>query len=174
MVSDSSFFSINSKATRPFFKMESVLSGREVPESSKLQGVQNYTIWLFRVCTILQVEGLWRLVDPNVFEIVSLGTSGASSSIHLGAATGEPGDASNSSKQTTTTTKGKSPSDGSASAKQTHLDSEKACALRHIVQTVKGSLVPLIMMMSDPRIVWIKLRDLYKSKFMNRRLTLKS
>jgi hypothetical protein len=46
-------------------------------------------------------------------------------------------------------------------------------ALRVITMTVKDSLLSHIMHIHDPRLVWIHLRDLYKSKSMNRRLTLK-
>jgi hypothetical protein len=45
--------------------MESVLVGREVPESSKLQGAQNYAIWAFKVRTILQRERVWAIVNPD-------------------------------------------------------------------------------------------------------------
>ena len=46
--------------------MESVLSGREVPESSKLQEVSNYTLWAFKTTNSLYSEKLWRLVDPTL------------------------------------------------------------------------------------------------------------
>jgi hypothetical protein len=46
-------------------------------------------------------------------------------------------------------------------------------ALQIIVLTVSDSLLPQIMAIIDPIIVWIKLRDLYESKRMNKKLTLK-
>jgi hypothetical protein len=33
--------------------MESVLSRRDIPESSKLQGVKNYALWSFKVRIVL-------------------------------------------------------------------------------------------------------------------------
>jgi hypothetical protein len=152
--------------------MEFVLNGREVPEFSKLQGAQNYAIWSFRVRTTLQAEGLWKLVESNVPRIIPSGITGALSS-QFGVATGDLGNTTDLSKETAAT-KEKSISDGPNPVSPPNLDSEKARALRYIVQMVKDSLVPLIMMMSDPRVVWVKLRDLYKPKSMNRHLILKS
>jgi hypothetical protein len=47
-------------------------------------------------------------------------------------------------------------------------------AMRIIVPIVYDSIAPHIIHIFDPRSVWIKLRDLYKSKSMNRRLTIMS
>jgi hypothetical protein len=46
--------------------------------------------------------------------------------------------------------------------------------MRIIVPTVHDSITLHIMHISDPRLVWIKLRDFYESKSMNRRLSIKS
>jgi hypothetical protein len=46
-------------------------------------------------------------------------------------------------------------------------------ALCVITMMVKDSFLPHIMHIHDPRLVWIRLRDLYESKSINRRLTLK-
>jgi hypothetical protein len=45
--------------------MESVLRGREVPESSKLHGAHNYSLWAFKLKTIFQGEKTWIVVDPD-------------------------------------------------------------------------------------------------------------
>jgi hypothetical protein len=60
--------------------MESVLSGREVPESSKLQGIQNYALWSFKLKTTLQGERVWREVDPHIESGTSVPSTRASSS----------------------------------------------------------------------------------------------
>jgi hypothetical protein len=46
--------------------------------------------------------------------------------------------------------------------------------MKVIVPTVHDSIAPHIMHISNPRLVWIKLRDLSESKSMNRRLSIKS
>jgi hypothetical protein len=46
--------------------MKSVLSGREVPESLKLQGASNYALWSYKIRTILQGKKLWSVVDPDI------------------------------------------------------------------------------------------------------------
>jgi hypothetical protein len=53
---------------------------------------------------------------------------------------------------------------------------EEKChkANRIILPTVKDSLYSHIMHITDPRLIWIKLRDLYESKSMNKRLSLNS
>jgi hypothetical protein len=58
--------------------MELVLSGRDIPKGSKLQGAKNYAIWSFKVRTVLQGERVWHIVDPNTI----VQTSEASSSAH--------------------------------------------------------------------------------------------
>jgi hypothetical protein len=60
--------------------METVLSGREVPESHKLFGSSNYALWSFKVHTVLQGERLWKYVDPDLMSGSSVSNSGASSS----------------------------------------------------------------------------------------------
>jgi hypothetical protein len=59
-----------------------VLSGREVPKSSKLQGMQNYA-WSFKCKNILQEERLLKLVDPDLVSGASSSIAGALSSTRL-------------------------------------------------------------------------------------------
>lgn len=47
---------------------EIVMSGSEqtvLGDSTKLSGVSNYSVWKFRIRTILQKEDLWDVVVPN-------------------------------------------------------------------------------------------------------------
>jgi hypothetical protein len=60
-----------------------VLSGREVPKSSKLQGMQNYALWSFKCKNILQEERLLKLVDPDLVSGASSSIAGALSSTRL-------------------------------------------------------------------------------------------
>jgi hypothetical protein len=147
--------------------MESVLSAREVPESSKLHGTQNYALWSFKLRTLLQGERVWRVVDP-LSEI------------------GVPPPNSGDSSSATSSTTGKAPAapvvplapatptSTPSSAAATDIEDLKFRALRYIIGSVTDSLLPHVMHIPDPRIAWIRLRDLFEPKTMNRRLTLKS
>jgi hypothetical protein len=67
--------------------MESVLSGRDIPESSKLLGAKNYAIWSFKVRTVLQGECIWHVVDPitaPISESASSSQSGSGSALRSG------------------------------------------------------------------------------------------
>jgi hypothetical protein len=140
--------------------MDSVSSVREVPESSKLIGDSNYVIWSYKVRTVLQSEKAWKVVNPDT----SNDSPGASSSVDSG---------TSSISETMGKTKDAS-SPAAPAAPFPDLEELRHKAVRIIVATVKDALVPYIMHMIDPRDVWIKLRDLFESKSMNRRLTLKS
>jgi hypothetical protein len=147
--------------------MESVLSGREVPESSKLQGLANYALWSFKLRTILQGEKLWRVVDPDLASGTSSFTSRALSSTgHAASTTTNQGAAPQPSPTQT------SPPTTSTAAPD--LDDLRYRALRMIITSVSDSLLPHVLNISDPRTAWLKLRELYESKSMNRRLSLKS
>jgi hypothetical protein len=64
--------------------MESVLSGRDIPEGSKLLGAKNYAIWSFKVRTVLQGEHVWHVVDPittPISESASSSQSGSGSAL---------------------------------------------------------------------------------------------
>jgi hypothetical protein len=58
--------------------MESVLSGRDILESSKLEGAKNYAIWSFKVRTVLQEERVWQVVDPTTMSITNSASSNQS------------------------------------------------------------------------------------------------
>jgi hypothetical protein len=146
--------------------MESVLSGRDIPESSKLLGAKNYAIWSFKVRTVLQGERVWHVVDPitaPISESASSSQSGSGSDI--GTLTTPDGGTSKEKQPT---------SPPSTPVSTLNLEDTKYKAMRVIVPTVHDSIAPHIMHISDPRLVWIKLRDLYKSKSMNRQLSIKS
>jgi hypothetical protein len=147
--------------------MESLLSGREVPESSKLQGIQNYALWSFKLKTILQGERVWRVVDPHIESGTSVPSAGALSSA-TSATTGsiDPPAPLVSSRTALATPV--------LSATTSNSEDLKFRALRYIVGSVTDSLLPHVMNIQDPRIVWIRLRDFFEPKSMNRRLTLKS
>ena len=165
--------------------MESALLGREVPESSKLQGPSNYALWAFKVRTVLQRERLWTIVSPDSLPA--------------------PGDSTAHSGSTSATTHSSTPAPAqlpatagltapipdapstppSAPPRAAHSTATSPSlpytpedlrykAIGIIVPTLSDSLVPHIMNLTDPRLVWVKLRDLFESKSMNRRMTLKS
>jgi hypothetical protein len=134
--------------------MESVLSGREVPESSKLQGLANYALWSFKLRTILQGEKLWRVVDPDLASGTSSFTSRALSSTgHAASTTTNQGAAPQPSPTQT------SPPTTSTAAPD--LDDLRYRALRMIITSVSDSLLPHVLNISDPRTAWLKLRELY-------------
>lgn len=137
--------------------MDPSLSNREISESSKLQGISNYAIWSFKVSTILKGERLWRVVNPSTPLTSSTSTSDVGeSSVATAAATAQERAAASSTVEVL------------------DLEELKHKAVRIIATSVKDSLLPHIMHLSEPREMWIKLRDLYESKSTNRRLTLKS
>jgi hypothetical protein len=57
--------------------MESIFSGRKISESSKLDGI-NYTLWSFKLGTILRGERVWQVVDLDILP-QALGASGSRS-----------------------------------------------------------------------------------------------
>jgi hypothetical protein len=152
--------------------MESMLSVRDIPESSKLQGAKNYAIWSFKVRTVLQGERVWNVVDPIIASITESTSSDHSA---FGSGSGVDIGAINTSEGDTTVCKEKQAATPlPASHPTSNLEDTKYKAMRIIVPTVHDSIAPHIMHISDPRLVWIKLRDLYESKSMNRRLSIKS
>jgi hypothetical protein len=150
--------------------MESVLIGQEVPESSKLQGPQNYAIWSFKVRTVLQREKLWSVVNPD--------TNRGASDSETSAQSGSGASTTPADNTTTTSTVATAATATRAEAPVapliTNLEDLRYHAIGIIVPTIRDSLVPHIMNLEDPRLVWIKLRDLFESKSMNRRMSIKS
>jgi hypothetical protein len=142
--------------------MESVLSGREVLEVSKLQGASNYALWFYKVRTILQGERLWGVVDPDV----ALASEASQTTV----------DSGESSNPTTTMTLGVTASAPAAPATTSSWiqrdEDLRYRATRIIVPTMKYSIMPHIMNISDPRRIWIKLRNLNQSSSTNRLLSL--
>jgi hypothetical protein len=59
--------------------MESVV--KDIPESMKLEGQSNYTIWAFRIRQILQRKRVWKFVElPSVAIVADTGESSGTSS----------------------------------------------------------------------------------------------
>jgi hypothetical protein len=142
---------------------------REVPEGSKLQGAPNYTLWSYKVRTILQRERLWSVVDP-----IGVSTVGASPTT----AVSDLGENSNTTTATPSSTSAPILAT-SASPTTTPLETQSDDDLRYratriIVLIVKDSIMPHIMNIIDSRRIWIKLCSLYQSSSMNRHLSLKS
>jgi hypothetical protein len=166
--------------------MESVLVGREVPESSKLQGAQNYAIWAFKVCPVLQKERVWAIVNPDDSSSTSSGapdseTRSTQSAAYSGATTTparafvstNTGGALNLPSNPSATTQIDAPA-VAATSPSFSIEDQRYRAIGIIVPTLKDSLVPHIMNLQDPMLVWIKFRDLFESTSMNRRMSIKS
>jgi hypothetical protein len=147
--------------------MENVLSGREVTESSKLDGI-NYTLWSFKLGTILQGERVWQVVDPN-----NLPQTPRSSSLTTHATPANLGESSVVNTAASVLAGGNTKV--TATPQATHNDENlRYCAMHIIIPTIKDSIMPHIMNIDDARQVWIKLLSLYQNSSMNRRLSLKS
>ena len=173
--------------------MESALVGWEVPESSKLQGPQNYALWAFKVRTVLQRERLWHIVNPDPLPVplASSADSGSTSAAPFSRAPA-PGSIETATSLTDATASLPSiataplladiapatrpavlPSPAAPSHPHTAEDLRYR-AIGIIVPTLRDSLAPHIMNLADPKLVWLKLRDLFESKSINRRMILKS
>ena len=153
--------------------MESVLVGREVPESSKLQGPQNYALWSYKVRTVLQRERLWGVVNPDLLP----GAAFSAMSAQSGSTTSDTQSHAPAAPIVVPSVSAPRPEVAPASSVGQQANSPEDLryrALGIIVPTLCDSLVPHIMNLADPRLVWIKLRDLFESKSMNRRMSLKS
>ena len=122
--------------------MESVLSRRKVPKSSKLIGDSNYAIWSYKIRTALQSEKAWKVVNLDILNNSPI--VGDSSSIDSGTSdtsdTREKKDASSSIAAPL-----------SSLASSTELDELRYKAVRIIVAIVKDALVLHIMHKVDPR-----------------------
>jgi hypothetical protein len=147
--------------------MESALSSREVLKSSKLDGV-NYTLWSFKIRTVVRGERVLQVVDPDIVPQMP-----RSSTVPLRAA---PADSGESNAANTTTAATTEDSTRLTTTLPPVQDEETLMyrALRIIIPTVKDSIMSHIMNLDDPRQVWIKLCSLYQKCSMNRRLSLKS
>ena len=122
--------------------MESVLSGREVLESSKLQGASNYALWSYKIRTILQGEKLWFVVDPDITP--AAGTPRP---------TADSGDSSNIN--TATIARTPVPTGAATAPSAPLLEGQRNEDLRYrvtriIVPTVRDSIMPHIMHIDDP------------------------
>jgi hypothetical protein len=150
--------------------MESILVGREVHESNKLQGSENYAIWSFKVHTVLQREKLWSVINPNTNRGASDFETSAQSGSRASTASADNIMTTSAVPTTVTATR----AEALATPLITNLDDLRYRAIGIIVPTIRDSLVPHIMNLEDPRLVWIKLQDLFESKSMNRRMSIKS
>ena len=130
---------------------------RDVVEGSKLQGISNYPLWSFKASNALKREKLWDLVSPRTPTLASTKSEeSATSGITI-----------------TATAKGKK-IHTEAAVDQEELDNRRLKAIGIITTTVKDTLLPHIMYLSEPRDMWLKLKVLYESKSTNRKLALKT
>uniref|UniRef100_A0A7I4DJF6 DUF4219 domain-containing protein n=2 Tax=Physcomitrium patens TaxID=3218 RepID=A0A7I4DJF6_PHYPA len=60
--------------------MELAMSGRNISKNTKLQDITNYTIWMYKLRTLLQGECLWNVVNP--FNVPTVESSSINS-LHL-------------------------------------------------------------------------------------------
>lgn len=123
------------------------MSGRNISKNTKLQDITNYTIWMYKLRTLLQGECLWNVVNP--FNVPTVESSSINS-LHL--------------QQTTKDTMQGLPSSTSIPSSML-VEQHKATII--IVSMTKDSILLHIMHTIDFRKNWIKLRDLYQSNSMN-------
>ena len=129
---------------------------RDVAEGSKLQGISNYPLWSFKASNALKREKLWDLVSPRTPAPTSTESEGSTTS------------------GITITAAAKGKKIHAEAAVDQELDDQRLKAIGIITTTVKDTLLPHIMYLSEPRVMWLKLKVLYESKSTNRKLALKT
>ena len=152
--------------------MESTLLGKEIPESTKLQGASHYAIRAYKIRTLLQGENLWQVVSPVIQPSSAASWSHNATSQISSEAESTPTGAHTTITPLTAPSFVASPHTAPLSA--FNLENQRYKATQSIVPTVKESILPHVMNMIDPRWIWIKLRELYESSSMNQRLSLMS
>ena len=135
---------------------------KEVPESMKLEGQNNYILWSYKVKMLLMQENLWRFVLP------------ASSTTSLSEASGTATSSSAVSGTTASITTDKSAPAAAVNPAPTQDDSaQKFWACRVIIATVWDSILLHVIHLTDPTEIWTRLRTLYDVQSPSRRLALK-
>jgi hypothetical protein len=127
-------------------------SVKEVPESMKLQGVHNYTIWCYKVMMMLMQEGWWRFIAP--------GDDSDTSSFGQGGSTLETEEV---------------PSYGVAPSivPARNIATQRIKAGWLIISTLGDGVIIHVVHLTDPKEIWDRLDDKYNVKSSSRRLVLK-
>lgn len=128
------------------------MSLKDVPETMKLEGQANYSIWSYKVKLMLMQEDLWCLVDPAQVGPQDLSIGGGT--VEHGGAVSPPG---------TPRSLGGS----------TDADKQRVRAARIITSTIKDSLFPKIQHFTHPAAIWGKLRSMFEVQNNARRLSIR-
>lgn len=130
---------------------------RDLSDSAKLEGQENYLLWSYRVKMLLMQENLWRFIAPASTSNPDGGSSSSADSESVTTSVAGPSAAA----QTVTS----SPND----------DAErKIRACRIIISTVKDHIILHVLHLTDPLAIWTKLRTMYDIQSPSRRLALKA
>jgi histone deacetylase 1/2 len=129
-------------------------SVKDVPESMKLGGPENYVLWSYKVKMLLLQEGLWKHVQPTAVA----STSSSSSSGNTGSGGTSGGGA--------TIISGGPPS-------TTNEEEMRYRAVRIIISTLQESILLNVVHLTNPREIWEELRQMCEVESSAGRLALK-
>jgi hypothetical protein len=150
----------------------------------KLEGVSNYTLWAFKIKQILLREKLWHIVSPD--GAASLGDTGTSNNttsreplvIRRSSSTGSLSgqNAASTGQSAPLASQPVAPTENTPTAPTRNaadLQDQKYRAFALLTLSVKDSILPRILMLTEPADVWNVLRNLFESNSTSRRLMLK-
>jgi len=139
---------------------------KDINESMKLEGISNYSIWSFKLKQIFLREKLWRFVEPTEAQGESsiARVAGQESSTADSKVGGTPG-SGDTKKQKAAKTESSAAQD---------IDAElRLKALVIINLSVRDFVIPHLRRFSDPSHAWKRLKELYETDNVSRRLALR-